>query len=186
MAKKSSKKKAVKAEEKPPEPEEPEEYMIEIDEELQQPDKGSGMKMLALAVLLIVVAFLAYHFLFPYGWPVAEAEFKDLFSSADRIFILMDTRGVVDVPTKRNILQCGVDFAGSTGMVEKNVTYLAVDDGNCTARDGIHETSYCFSQLDDGMTIHIGEGSETRLYSNGMVVGVGPNYIIGTCGIHRV
>jgi hypothetical protein len=71
-------------------------------------------------------------------------------------------------------------------MVGREVTYLAVDDSNCTATDTIHETSYCFDSLGDGLTIHIKQGSQTQLYSNGMVVGVGEDYITGTCGIHRV
>ncbi|HSB47008.1 MAG TPA: hypothetical protein VLD37_03270 [Candidatus Bilamarchaeum sp.] len=155
---------------------------------------GSGMlKNLALAGLIIVAIVLAYYFLsnsdtsFVPGSAVDAETFKAEFEKAPRVFIVMDIRGVSDPVISNNILQCGVDFAGSSGMGPKNATYISVDGSGCVAPDGKHETRECFSWLRSGLTIYIKQGdSGAKYYSNGLVVNLGKEYTLGTCGIHRI
>lgn len=162
-------------------------------EPVSQPKANDRMKGLALLGLVALVAILIYYFFampqsgFVPGGSVDAETFKDLFSSAQNVYILMDVRGVSDGVTSNNILQCGVDFAGSSGMGGKNVTPLSVSESEgCIAPDGSHPLGYCFSELKKGITIYIHPGSTSAYYANGLVVGVDANYTAGTCGIRRL
>lgn len=149
-------------------------------------------KVLGVIVLLTVAILFAYLFLvsdamFIPGSEVDVETFTDIFGSAEKVYIFMDVRGVNNDFTRTNILQCGVDFAASSGMAGKDVTYFSLGDGECIAPDGSHPPSYCFSQLENGITIYVKEGpGGADYYTNGMMVYVGTDYELGTCGIRRV
>ena len=150
---------------------------------------GSSVKMAAIAFLLIAALVLAYYFLsqslsFASGPQVSAESFKDLFRNATNVYIVMDVRGAPDDAVQKNILQCGVDFAASNGMGGKTVTPLSFDKGGCVAPDGMHEIKDCFAMLKGGLTVYVKEGNGgATYYSNGMIVGVGPVYTLGTCSI---
>jgi hypothetical protein len=174
-----------------------EEMQAEVKTEVAAPKapepKVETPKHLALAGLIVLALALAYYFLgtsdtsFVPGSSVDAETFKNKFEEASRVFIVMDIRGVGDQTVSNNILQCGVDFAGSTGLGPKNATYISVDSSGCVAPDGRHEAKECFSWLKNGITIYIKQGdSGAKYYSNGLVVNVGKDYALGTCGIHRV
>ncbi len=209
MRKKKTRKKGKKAAkkaviEKPAVEEEPETLTLDIPEEArpapeEQPpepeqgkDSGGMLKTLAIAVLVLAVLALAVYIIFirpsqgfvP-GSSVDSETFLQLFEEADMIYIFMDVRGVADDDVRRNILQCGVDFAGSSGMGPKDVTYFSIGEQGCVTPEGAKSDEYCFSQLTNGITIYVQKGETTSYYSNGVVVGVGKDYPIGTCGIHR-
>ena len=157
--------------------------------------KSEGVgKLAAVAVLAAFALFFAYYFLilphdaFVTGGKVSPEEFKDVFSSATRVYIVMDVRGMADPVATNNVLQCGVDFAGSSGMGGKNATFFSFSDADgCVAADGIHPLAECASQLKDGMAIYVKGGTGgAEYFANGMVVTVGSNYTTGTCGIKRV
>lgn len=197
--KKRSKKKEEPKTEPLPEPapeasQEEEILTLDIEEEAEESPKqeGSGLlKTAAIVVLAVVVLALVYYFLtlssnsFVAGPGVTEEQFKEIFANATDVYIVMDVRGVQNEFTNHNILQCGVDFAGSSGLGGKTTTYFSMDEENCVAPDGMHEHSWCFEQLQNGLTIYVTEGEYTSLHTNGMIVGVGPEYSTGTCGIHR-
>ncbi|MBI5227522.1 hypothetical protein HY988_02940 [Candidatus Micrarchaeota archaeon] len=164
-----------------------------ISEDKKDEKKNDKMKIAAIAILFIALCVLAYFFLFstnPNSFvpasPIKVSDFKDTFLSAKTINLLMDVRGLKKDNTSQNILQCGVDFAGSSGMGGKNVTYFSAADDGCTSVDGGHPIDYCFSSIKNGLTIYIHQGNSTSYYSNGMSVGVGPLYKQGTCGIRIV
>ena len=153
--------------------------------------KNDVYKFLAVGLLVIVFLALVYFFIstsqdnfFP-GTSVDAETFKDIFKTSNSIYILMDVRGVRNENTQRNILQCGVDFAGSSGMGGKNVSYLSAGNEGCVAPDGLHPSSFCFSEIKKGLAIYVREGTDTRYYSNGLSVGVTSQYTLGTCGIKR-
>lgn len=189
MAKKKTKK---AAEEAAPMEEAAKEPVMKPAEKPAAP-KSALWKNLALAGLIVLAIILAFYFTsssdtsFVPGSAVDAETFKNNFEAASRIFIVMDIRGVTESALSNNILQCGVDFAGSSGMGPKNATYVSVDDDGCVAPDGRHETKECFGWLRNGQTIYIKQGDAgAKYYSNGMVVNVGRNYTLGTCGIHRI
>ncbi len=182
--KKTKKDKKVKKPEKEPEAE----PVVEA-----APKRKSDLwKVLVVILLLVVAAYFLYHFVFAGSMFVPGSEvdvetFKDIFDSSEKVYIFMDVRGVDNPTISTNILQCGVDFAASSGMGGKDVTYFSLADDGCIAPDGAHPDSYCFEQIKDGVTIYVKEGpGGANYYTNGMVVTVGSQYAIGTCGIRRV
>jgi hypothetical protein len=145
--------------------------------------------VILLALLVLVMAWYLFHSqatTFVPGSGVDAQTFKDIFANASRVYIVMDVRGVTDANISRNILQCGVDFAGSSGMGGKNVSYISLGDSGCVEDDGSHAADYCISQLKDGITIYVKEGASSSYYSNALVVGVGPQYAVGSCAIKSV
>jgi len=200
MAKKTVKKAKAK-EDVPPVPQapiefeapEPETAPPEPSAPKEQPKSGgSALKILAILILMAMAAYLAYYFLtasgniFETGSEVDAETFKNTFASSPLIYIVMDVRGVNDQLVSNNVLQCGVDFAGSTGMGGKDAVYLSFGNEGCTAPDGAHPMKDCVSMLKDGIVIYVKGGSGgAKYYSNGMVVTVGKNYTLGTCGIHK-
>lgn len=190
---KSNKKKIEKPEK------EPEMVHLEVSEELTkapapeepQKDNGGATRFLFIAALIIAVAVLAYYFIlqpkdqFLPGAEIDETTFLNNFDSAELVYIVMDVRDIEDDLLRKNILQCGVDFAGSSGLAPKNVTYYSIGDAGCVTVDGSKTPEYCFSEIRKGMAIYVHGGSTYAYYSNGISVGVGTDYQLGTCGIHR-
>jgi hypothetical protein len=198
--KKTSKKRSSKSKKKKVQKpvKEPEMVHLEVSEELTkappkepQKDNGGATKFLFIAALLIAVAVLAYYFVlqpkdqFIPGASVDETTFLNNFDSAQNVYIVMDVREIDDDLLRKNILQCGVDFAGSSGIAPKNATYYSLGDAGCVTVDGSKSAEYCFSEIRKGMAIYVHEGSTTSYYSNGIAVGVDKDYSLGTCGIHR-
>ncbi len=158
-------------------------------------EKGGGaLKAFAIVALLAVAAFLAYYFMvivpensFMPGAKVDAETFKNLFLDATKVYIVMDIRGAQDYAVSNNILQCGVDFAASSGMGGKYVTPLSISRDGCVTPDGVHQPKECFAMMKDGMAVYVREGSgSVDYYSNGMVVYVGRDYALGSCSIKRL
>ena len=165
---------------------------VKKSEEIKHPkEKADHIKVFAVFLLGLFLLIFTYYFfvlsdtVFVPGTAVDAETFKSLFTDANTIYILMDVRDVNNELTNQNILQCGVDFAASSGMGGKNVTYLSIGSEGCITATGKRPDKDCFSDLKNGITIYVREGTTTRYYFNGMVVGVGPEYDVGTCGIKR-
>ncbi|MFH1785087.1 MAG: hypothetical protein ABH842_01540 [Candidatus Micrarchaeota archaeon] len=157
-------------------------------EVVKSQDKGGKLKLVAVAILFLISVYLALYFItgsqFIPGTEITQDEFKDVFSSADTVYIVMDVRQIVDATTSNGVLQCGVDFAASNGMGGKTVIPLSISDDGCIIQSGATPTNDCISMLKGGSTIYVKGGTEqTKYYSNGMVVSVSGNYTLGTCGI---
>jgi len=194
---------AIEAEAKPPveavemaKPEEPAPLPPQAPPMEEKPARngGGGIKNFAIFVLLAAAVFMAYYFMvmvpensFVPGTEVDAETFKNLFLAAPKVYIVMDIRGAQDYSVSNNILQCGVDFAGSTGMGGKYVTPLSISRDGCVTPDGVHQPKECFSMISDGISVYVREGDGgARYYSNGMVVFVGKDYALGTCSIKRL
>jgi hypothetical protein len=167
-----------------------------------KPDMNQSLKIAAVAILAVLVLALVWHFIsmppagtFVPGPGVDAAAFQSAFINASRVYVVMDVRGVNGTVTSTNILQCGVDFSGSSGMGGKKVTYLSLSDSGCmeaalggngSVEENANQTvDSCISQLDNGMVIYVEPGTSSYYYSNALVVGIGSNYTAGTCGIRR-
>ncbi len=175
----------------------PEEYSLDIPE-AQEPKKAGQKKpssdrwkyvaVFILAVLVII--FAVFYFIssstdFVPGQSVTPAQFQNELVSAGKVFILMDVRGAQNASVRGSIMQCGVDFAESTYLGSKNVSPLSFDNKECTDANGTRPLSECASELKDGITIDIRAGQPAvRYFSNGMLVTVGPEYTLGSCGIN--
>jgi len=111
---------------------------------------------------------------------------------AQNIAIVQDLRNVNDSDIKRNILQCGTDFAGSSEfgylmqVLKRNVTIYALEDSKCTTLDGIFDLKTCLNQIkNSNISIHVKSGKQYAFYENKFVVGIEKEYTAGTCGIRR-
>ena len=122
------------------------------------------------------------------GIKINQETFTNLFVDADRIYIVTDLRGA-DNLTKRNIQQCGIDFAGSDGLVDRNVTYVSLNESACVAAslDGYSEAmsvNSCMEMLNsDGISLYVHEGNSTEYYTRAAMIGVWDTYVLGTCSI---
>ena len=183
-------KKEPEQEPQAPEPEPPK-------SEASEPEKNGSsqaMKLAAIVVLLIVAGSLAIYFIlqpanrFVPGTQVSQETFLNIFESSENVIIFMDVRGIPEQPVRKNVMQCGVDFAGSSGLATKNVTFFSLGDEGCIVPTGPATDEYCFGELKNALTIYVqdAEGESYHSYhSNGLIVAVNESYQEGTCGIHR-
>ncbi|MEW6722761.1 MAG: hypothetical protein AB1324_05865 [Candidatus Micrarchaeota archaeon] len=165
----------------------------EAPEKPAKPQAGGGLKMAAVGALFVIALALAIYFIlllpgtsFVPGTAVDAETFKGIFANASKVYIIMDVRGAPDSATSQNVIQCGIDFAASSGMGGKVVTPMSFGSEGCVAPDGPRPIKECVSLLSDGVTVYVREGPGGATYhSNGMVVTVGREYSLGTCGIKR-
>lgn len=150
-------------------------------------DRNKTLVVVFLGILCVVLTYFllfSKSLSFTPSSQVTPEEFGSIFQNSSKVVILMDVRSVTDDASRSNILQCGVDFAGSSGFGGKNVSYRSIDDSECVTDLGRFDRSFCFSDLSSSLTIYIQSGNDTSFYSNGMVVGVGKSYPVGLCSIH--
>jgi hypothetical protein len=161
-----------------------------IESKPAQAASSDRLKLFAVALLAVLVILVAcYLFVlsgstFVPGDEVTVEQFKDILISAQKVYIIMDARGVQSNYTRGNIMQCGVDFSSSTFLGGKTVVPFSFMDNECFGASGSRPLGECASELKTGLTIHIREGPPgVMYYSNGMVVMVGPDYKLGGCAI---
>ncbi len=111
-----------------------------------------------------------------------------------KVYIIMDLRNVSDDTIRNNIMQCGTDFAGSSGLVGKNITIFALEDDKCTALEGIRTIQSCLDESKGGILsilapnkiIIVQSKMNTAYDSNTIIIKVGANYTLGTCNIKKI
>jgi hypothetical protein len=159
-------------------------------------NSGSALKNGAILILAFAVLALAYYFYtlptvsFAPGDPVDAETFAKSLANSTTVFVVIDLRGVQSPIERGSVMQCGIDFAGSTGIGDKQVIPLSFDS-DCIGATGSRPISECTAMLKDGLTILVrgapaGASPGASYYSNGMVVLVGSNYTQGICSIKRV
>ncbi|MFH1222199.1 MAG: hypothetical protein V1492_03885 [Candidatus Micrarchaeota archaeon] len=158
--------------------------------------------MIALVIGILVVAAGIFIFFytpqppdsnavpeFNKGAKINQETFLSLLSEAKKIYVVMDIRNVSSNLTSRNILECGVDFAGSSGLANRNVIYLSMENERCVAASltGFNKTTTnadCMDMINsDGMSLYVQQGNETAYYNRAAIIGVGEGYVLGTCSI---
>lgn len=123
------------------------------------------------------------------GQNATMQEFASNLLASSKFYIVEDLRGLERYPlSKQNIMQCGVDYAGSPGLVGKEFTVYAFDDGDlCGTMEGVTTISECYEELlaasnDLNTTIiWIEKGNESEVYSRGLIVRLSDTYVQGTC-----
>ncbi len=150
------------------------------------------IKLIAVFILMAVALVFVLFFMnpveqtvFQVGNPVNYATFKQLLIDADKVYIVMDVRGVNDSIVRQNILQCGVDFAGTVGLSDlKNTSFMSLDEvQGCYLMDKSYPIPYCLNQMKDGITLYVHEGNGPEYFTNAMMVGIGRNYTADGCKI---
>ena len=149
-------------------------------------------KMILLVIALIALAgiYLGYQYFssvdtnISFGSEVNVATFNSILTNASNVYIVMDLRNVTDQKVRRNVMQCGVDLAGSMGLAAKNLTLYSFDsDVGCIGIGQTYSVGYCISDMKNGIKLYIMEGNESKFYTDGMKVGIGSNYTSGSCSV---
>jgi len=124
------------------------------------------------------------------GNKINKETFLELLANSEPVYVVMDARNVSDEYTKRNIFQCGVDFAGSSGLVGKNVSIIGMDDKGCVVgslSSALNKTTTneeCIKMLNsNGIALYSHAGNDTFYYTRAAMVGVGDTYVLGSCSI---
>ena len=149
-------------------------------------------RMILLVIALIALAgiYLGYQYFsiedtkVGFGTEVNLATFNSILTNASDVYIVMDLRNVTDQEVRRNVMQCGVDLAGSMGLASKNKTFYSFDsDLGCIGVGQTYSVGYCISEMKNGIMLYIIEGNESQFYTDGMKVGIGKNYTSGSCSV---
>ncbi|MBS3067730.1 hypothetical protein J4450_03440 [Candidatus Micrarchaeota archaeon] len=110
---------------------------------------------------------------------------EGLLASSD-VFIIQDLRDVNSDVIRKNIQQCGIDFAGSTGLVGKNITIFALEGSECTTLDGVVDLNSCLNKINAATNpiINIKQGNQSKFYKTKLEVGISEGYAPNSCNIN--
>ncbi|MEM4272341.1 MAG: hypothetical protein QXH30_02030, partial [Candidatus Bilamarchaeaceae archaeon] len=129
------------------------------------------------------------------GQNISLEEFAAVLMQAETICLVEDLRGLEKYPISRNnIMQCGVDFAGSEGLAGKELNIYILEENSCSASEwGGNLTtkplSECYGTLSSVIgkegkaIIWIEKGSSSLAYREGLRVGVNETYAQGMCNV---
>ena len=149
-------------------------------------DMFNEQKNLAVALLLVLALVLAYFILNnSYQDKIVEPQvFLMSLKNSTQFYIIQDLRGSNDDLVRKNIMQCGVDIAGSQGIaaLNKTITIYALEEDNCLSIDGKKPLSDCINPT-DGTIFHIKNGNQTNFYQKKLEIGIGAIYTLKSCNI---
>lgn len=168
------------------------------------------------AVILVLAALAAgYYFLvylpqqqpheplLPAGYPdplngkqnATMEKFAANLAGADTVYLVEDIRGLDSkYPLSRNnIMQCGVDFSASEGLMGKSLYIYVFEGDTCTGSEAgsnvtISSVKGCYSKVfssvgkPGSVLIWIGQGATPKFYSEGISVEINDTYSQGMCG----
>ena len=129
------------------------------------------------------------------GQNATMSEFADMLMSSQTVYLVEDIRGLEKYPISRNnIMQCGVDFAGSQGLAGKGVNIYILEGNECSASEAggnltIKTVSECHAAVASAFgkagnsVIWIEKGYSPSIYSGGLVVRVNETYTQGMCNV---
>ena len=124
--------------------------------------------------------------LFKNDTPVQATVFEAYLISAPELYLVEDLRRADSFTVRKSIQQCGIDFASSAALVNKNLTVYAFDDEKCTSLKGITSLPTCIDQMNGKALIYIRPGNRSIFYAHQLVVELGGTYIPNSCRINLV
>ena len=151
-------------------------------------------------VLVMVAAILAYNILFNQGstqdlnflknQKADTAAFLKNLEDAEKIYIVQDLRGANE-SVRKNIQQCGVDFAGSTGLVGKKMVTFAFEGNECISFDSKMTVDACIKEITTSTAstlfyIRKGMNSTTSstAYPSVLLIDMGNEYQLRSCNVN--
>lgn len=109
--------------------------------------------------------------------------FEAYLASSDEMFIVMDLRSTDNSTIRNNIMQCGIDVAGSVALGGINKTIMAIEEDSCFVYNGTKTVEYCLSLITDTPTFYIATNSETQYSEKMVTVNIGATYNLYDCHI---
>jgi hypothetical protein len=123
--------------------------------------------------------------------PSSIEEFAQSLLLSGKVCIVENLRGLEGYPlTRNNIMQCGVDFSGSEGLVGKELAIYALEGEACITAEGTATLDECYSEIlsscrgPASSIIWIERGNSSAAYTSHMLVQVNEQYVQGTCSAH--
>jgi len=116
-----------------------------------------------------------------------KSTFNNYLTKSNYAYVVMDTSGMPKDISK-NILQCGVDFAGSLGAMKVMNVYAISKNGVCY--HSVYNTTKYMCLKDIGKVIsdpviYIRYGHNTSYRDNVAYVGVDETFVQGDCSVAR-
>lgn len=112
---------------------------------------------------------------------------------AQKVCLVEDLRGLEAYPFSRNnIMQCGIDLAGSPGLAGKQVSVYVFEAGVCTSGDGEKTMDECYSEIlsadsdPESAIIWIEKGDLPNIYARALLVRINEEYSQGACRVERI
>ncbi len=166
------------------------------------PAKWGALKMFAVLLLVALAAVSFYYFVYVYpnssngqngggapdyakGILADKSVFLSKLQSSGQVYLVMDLRNASELQ-RGYIMQCGTDFAGSTGLVGKDIVSYALEDASCTSIDGQMKLNDCINKAMGGVGIYIRSSGATAFFSDKFIIGIGGNYTAGTCRVNII
>jgi len=154
---------------------------------------GFDIKTAVVAVIAIIAIFFVASFMlgkemrmeleYFKGELANSSAFSQSLASANKVYIVMDLREANETQ-RLNIMQCGTDFAGSEGLVNKEITTYALEKDVCTTLEGMTSIETCVNNaLNNGIGFYIYKGNSTYFFKDKAIVGAGGNYQYKNCDI---
>lgn len=107
---------------------------------------------------------------------VGYAEALQYLTKSEKICIVEDITGTQD-PIRKNIMDCGINFASTLPIYEKNMKIYAVENGKCFSSEGEREIPICSNEIKEQncfvFFIASNETIKIESYENMLLVPVG-------------
>jgi hypothetical protein len=169
---------------------------IQSTSEEQKPEdrnKSGTLKTIAVTLLVVLAIVVGYYLLiqsapsikYDEGTEVNGTTYAAGLQKADKVTIVMDVREITSEKQRGNIMQCGTDFAGSDGLVGKELVVYALEDNKCTSLNSTSlSVNDCITDALSNFAIFIKDGSKTAFMEKKMIVGIGEEYTFGSCKVN--
>jgi hypothetical protein len=151
-------------------------------------------KTIATAILVIAAVAVAFFILsqtanapqasFLSGKNASAGVFLENLANAQKVYIVQDLRGANE-SERRSIQQCGVDFAGSRGLVQKNKIVFAFENSDCLSlEEGKKDIGSCINELNGNTVLYVRKGNATVVYENALLIELGGTYQKNSCSVN--
>jgi hypothetical protein len=154
-------------------------------------------KIMALAIaIMALAAALAYYFIvYPTGSgflfgrnPVSYSDSSGQLLDAKEVCIMGNISDTID-PQRKNIMNCGVDYASSLGAINKSVQTYFIEGNECTRLEGVTDVGNCMIELNKRgcYIIFIGNSlnGTPKTLDNLIYVPIGNDYQNKSCSVKK-
>jgi hypothetical protein len=145
---------------------------------------------------LVLIGALAYYFVvyptsgsFLFGRnPISYSDSAAQLLNAGEVCIMGNITDTID-PQRKNIMNCGVDYASSLGAINKSVQTYFIEGNECTRLEGITDVNNCMIDLNKRGCYIIFIGNELngtpKTLDSLLYVPIGNDYQNESCSIRK-
>ena len=157
------------------------------------------MDIKIIAVMLAAIALagaLGYYFYiyptngdFLFGRnPISYSESASQILESKEVCIIGNITDTID-PQRKNMMNCGVDYASSLGGMNKSIQTYFIESGECTRLEGVTDINTCLIELNKRGCYMIFIGNELngtpKTLDHLLYVPIGNEYANESCSIRQ-